>query len=102
MDLHSARGQDEPAWRARRHADREVQVAAIALQDVVNAEAGGSRGAERAKPMARICRKGRLTGATTIQRINTKGGMAEGPCENSGAFLSVPYSADYTFLTKGG
>ena len=46
--------------------------------------------------------KGRLTGATTIQRINTKGGVAEGPCENSGAFLSVPYSADYTFLTKGG
>ena len=46
--------------------------------------------------------KGQLTGATTIQRINTKGGMAEGPCENSGAFLSVPYSADYTFRTKGG
>ena len=41
-------------------------------------------------------------GATTIQRINTKGGMAEGPCENSGAFLSVLYSADYAFLTKGG
>jgi hypothetical protein len=46
--------------------------------------------------------KGRLTGATTIQRINTKGGMADGACENSGAYLSVPYSADYTFLTKAG
>jgi hypothetical protein len=46
--------------------------------------------------------KGQLTGATTIQRINTKGGMAEGPCENSGVFLSLPYSADYTFLTRGG
>ena len=46
--------------------------------------------------------KGQLTGATTIQRINTKGGMAEGPCENSGAYLSVLYSADYTFLAKGG
>jgi hypothetical protein len=46
--------------------------------------------------------KGQLTGATTIQRINTKGGTAEGACETSGAFLSVPYSADYTFLTKGG
>jgi uncharacterized protein DUF3455 len=46
--------------------------------------------------------KGQLTGATTIQRINTKGGTAEGACEKSGAFMSVPYSADYTFLTKGG
>jgi Protein of unknown function (DUF3455) len=46
--------------------------------------------------------KGRLTGTTTIQRINTKGGAAEGACETGGAFQSVPYSADYTFLTKGG
>jgi hypothetical protein len=46
--------------------------------------------------------KGQLTGATTIQRINTRGGMAEGACETNGAFQSVPYSADYTFLTKGG
>jgi hypothetical protein len=46
--------------------------------------------------------KGQLTGTTTIQRINTKGGTAEGACETSGAFQSVPYSADYTFLAKGG
>jgi hypothetical protein len=45
---------------------------------------------------------GRLTGVTTIQRVNTKGGVAEGPCDSSGAFLTVPYSADYTFLKKGG
>ncbi len=45
---------------------------------------------------------GMLTGMTTIQRINTKGGVAEGPCDSAGAFLSVPYSADYTFLKKGG
>jgi Protein of unknown function (DUF3455) len=44
---------------------------------------------------------GQLTGATTIQRLNTKGGVVEGPCESAGAFLSVPYSADYTFLKKG-
>jgi len=43
---------------------------------------------------------GLLTGATTILRINTKGGAAEGPCEASGAFLSVPYSADYAFYKK--
>ena len=45
---------------------------------------------------------GRLTGVTTIQRVNTKGGVAEGLCDSSGAFLNVPYSADYTFLKKGG
>jgi hypothetical protein len=45
---------------------------------------------------------GQLTGVTTIQRLNTKGGVAEGACDSAGAFLSVPYSADYTFLKKGG
>ena len=44
---------------------------------------------------------GQLTGVTTVQRLNTKGGVTEGPCESAGAFLSVPYSADYTFLKKG-
>ncbi len=43
---------------------------------------------------------GRLTDVTTIQRINTKGGVAEGACNEAGAFLSVPYTADYTFLSK--
>ena len=46
--------------------------------------------------------RGQLSNAMAIQRINTKGGTAEGPCEGGGSFLSVPYSADYTFLTKGG
>jgi Protein of unknown function (DUF3455) len=45
---------------------------------------------------------GQLTGASSIQRINTRGGMAEGACEQGGTFLSVPYSADYVFLRKGG
>jgi Protein of unknown function (DUF3455) len=45
---------------------------------------------------------GQLTGVSSIQRINTKGGVAEGACDQSGAFLSVPYSADYVFLRKGG
>jgi len=43
---------------------------------------------------------GQLTGVTTIQRLNTQGGVVEGSCESAGAFLSVPYSADYTFLKK--
>jgi hypothetical protein len=46
--------------------------------------------------------RGQLSNAMAIQRINTKAGTAEGPCEAAGSFLSVPYSADYTFLTKGG
>jgi len=43
---------------------------------------------------------GRLAGTTVIQRINSKGGAAEGPCAWNGALLSVPYSADYVFLKK--
>ena len=44
---------------------------------------------------------GLLTGVTTIQRINTSGGVAEGACDKAGAFLSAPYSTDYVFLRKG-
>jgi hypothetical protein len=43
---------------------------------------------------------GQLSGVTTIQRINTRGGVADGACDSSGAFLSVPYTADYTFYQK--
>jgi hypothetical protein len=43
---------------------------------------------------------GRLAAVTTIQRLDTKGGVAEGPCRAAGAFLSVPYSADYAFYQK--
>jgi hypothetical protein len=44
---------------------------------------------------------GKLTGVTTIQRLNTKGGVAEGTCETPGTFLAAPYSADYAFYKKG-
>jgi hypothetical protein len=44
---------------------------------------------------------GVLSGVTTVQRIHTQGGKLEGACETSGAFKSVPYSADYVFLRKG-
>jgi hypothetical protein len=43
---------------------------------------------------------GILSGVATIQRLNTKGGVAEGACPQAGAFLSVPYSADYAFYKK--
>jgi len=45
---------------------------------------------------------GRLTGVTTVQRINTKGGALDGACDSAGAFQSVPYAADYVFLKKDG
>jgi len=40
---------------------------------------------------------GLLAGATTIQRLNTRGGVAQGPCAAQGEMLSVAYSADYAF-----
>ena len=44
---------------------------------------------------------GILTGVTTVQRINTKGGKLEGTCDKAGSFSSAPYSAEYVFLRKG-
>jgi hypothetical protein len=44
---------------------------------------------------------GVLTGVTTVQRINTRGGKLEGACDKPGSFRSMPYSADYVFLRKG-
>jgi hypothetical protein len=43
---------------------------------------------------------GQLSNVAMIQRLNTKGGVSEGACEAAGAFLSVPYSADYAFFKK--
>ncbi|MFM9845691.1 MAG: DUF3455 domain-containing protein [Hyphomicrobiaceae bacterium] len=45
---------------------------------------------------------GRLSEITTIQRLNTRGGIADGVCEKVGTLLSVPYSADYVLLKKPG
>ena|SRR5215210_367936 len=45
---------------------------------------------------------GVLKDIATIQRINTQGGATDGTCERAGALLSMPYSADYVFLRKGG
>jgi Protein of unknown function (DUF3455) len=43
---------------------------------------------------------GTLDGVTTVQRINTHGGVASGACDKAGTYLSAPYSADYVFLRK--
>ena len=42
--------------------------------------------------------EGRLIDVTTVQRINTVGGVLEGGCEKSGDFHPEPYAADYVFL----
>ena len=44
---------------------------------------------------------GTLAGVTTVQRINTQGGVHSGACDKAGAFHSAPYAADYVFLKKG-
>jgi len=44
---------------------------------------------------------GVLSGVTTVQRINTRGGKLEGACDKAGAFKSAAYSAEYVFLKKG-
>ena len=44
--------------------------------------------------------EGKLTGTNIVQRLNTRGGVAAGPCETAGSYRSVPYSADYVFLRK--
>ena len=44
---------------------------------------------------------GTLAGATTVQRINTRGGVHAGACDRAGALYSAPYAADYVFLRKG-
>ena len=43
---------------------------------------------------------GALSGVTIVQRINTVGGKAGSAPGTPGAFLNVPYSADYVFLKK--
>jgi Protein of unknown function (DUF3455) len=44
---------------------------------------------------------GQLSDVTTVQRINTKGGVLKGSCDREKAGLGMPYSADYVFLRKG-
>lgn len=43
---------------------------------------------------------GLLSGVTTIQRLNTRGGRADATCESPGLMVSVPYTADYAFYKK--
>ena len=44
---------------------------------------------------------GVLSDVTTVQRINTAGGVVEGGCDKAGSFFSAPYATDYVFSRKG-
>src|SRR5262249_17412165 len=44
---------------------------------------------------------GLLSGVTTVQRINTQGGVHAGACDKASALHSAPYAADYVFRKKG-
>ena len=46
--------------------------------------------------------RGTLSAVSTIQRIDTRGGVHSGPCDTAGTFFSAPYSAVYVFLQQGG
>jgi hypothetical protein len=49
-----------------------------------------------------VSHRGNGTGSevTTVQRINTVGGVVSGECDHAGATRAMPYSADYVFLRK--
>jgi hypothetical protein len=46
--------------------------------------------------------QGQLSLVSTIQRLNTRGGVAFGECSAHHTLLGVPYSADYVFYRKSG
>jgi hypothetical protein len=43
---------------------------------------------------------GKLSDVTTVQRINTLGGVLKDSCDRQGAGRGMPYAADYVFLKK--
>jgi len=43
---------------------------------------------------------GQLSDVTTVQRINTVGGVLKGACDNEKLGRGMPYAADYVFLRK--
>jgi hypothetical protein len=43
---------------------------------------------------------GKLSDVTTVQRINTIGGILKDSCDRQGAARGMPYAADYVFLKK--
>jgi len=83
-----------PSWE---HADGSLVVGKVAGR-----APGAAKGDILLLKLEVIGRKGNgpVAGTTTIQRLNTRGGVADGACPTAGALLAVPYSADYAFLKK--
>jgi hypothetical protein len=46
--------------------------------------------------------QGKFSIVSTIQQINTRGGVAFGECSAHHSLLGVPYTADYNFYRKSG
>ncbi|MGA7803140.1 DUF3455 domain-containing protein, partial [Bradyrhizobium sp.] len=44
---------------------------------------------------------GTFSDVTTVQRINTVGGVLKDACDRPGTTRGMPYTADYVFLRKG-
>jgi hypothetical protein len=80
----------------------EIEGGAVAAKVAARAPSASSKDIPWLKLEATDHRgSGPLKDVTTVQRINTKGGNAEGACQNAGELHSEPYSADYVFLRKG-
>ena len=43
---------------------------------------------------------GQLSNISTVQRLNTQGGVVTAACDSAGTYLSVPYTADYAFYRR--
>jgi hypothetical protein len=48
------------------------------------------------------CGGGTLADVSTVQQLDTHGGVLQGAYDHAGDFASVPYSATYVFLRKIG
>ena len=75
---------------------------AITGKAVANAPGGGGNDIPWLKiEVASHTGSGKLSDVTTVQRINTVGGVLKDSCDRQGAGRGMPYSADYLFLKKG-
>ena len=96
-DFAAIKTRQQAAWSSGDYAvvGTTLQIVGETLCEAVDLRAG-----QRVLDVASRSGKGQLDQVTTIQRLNTQGGVAEGTCPKAGALLSVPYAADYAFYRK--
>lgn len=74
---------------------------AITGKTVANAPGAGANDIPWLKlEVATHTGSGKLSDVTTVQRINTIGGVLKDSCDRQGAGRGMPYAADYVFLKK--